>query len=129
MKPSLVLAAIILFSAGVASAQMTPAKTEPAVAPSAKPGTTVSGVTVMANPKPQACASRDQQCIALVVAELKQRYPEELKRFCLQRAARAARTQVTNDQLLEDLGGKGPPKPTAFDVNSALKTACVLQKQ
>jgi hypothetical protein len=129
MKASLALAAIIVCVAGVAGAQTAPSKTEATPPPSAKPGTTVSGLTVTAKPKLQPCSSRDKQCIDLVVAELKVQYPEELKRFCFQREQRAVRTQLAHDRIVEDLGGNNPPTPTAFGVNSAMKAACATEKK
>lgn len=129
MKANLAFAAIVVFGAGVAGAQTSPARSEVTPTPSAKPGATVSGVTVTANPKPKSCGSRDKHCIDLVVAELKQQYAEELKTFCFQRETRAVRTQFANAQLLEDLGGNGPPITTAFGVNSALKAACSTDKK
>jgi hypothetical protein len=92
-------------------------------------GKTVDGLTVVAPAVGKPCGSRDRECVALVVAELKRRYPEELKRFCFQRQMRAMRSEVVNEQLLEGLGGGAPPVPTAFGVNSALKTACAEEKK
>jgi hypothetical protein len=91
-------------------------------------GKTVDGLTVVA-PAGKPCGYRDRECVALVVAELKRRYPGELKRFCFQRQMRAMRSEVVNEQLLEGLGGGDPPVPTAFGVNSALKTACAEEKK
>jgi hypothetical protein len=100
----------------------------PVKAPAAA-GKTVDGLTVVAPAVGKPCASRDRECIALVVAELKRRYPEELKRFCFQRQMRAMRSDVVHEQLLEGLGGGDPPVPTAFGVNSALTTACAGEKK
>ena len=100
----------------------------PASAPGKKAGDTVSGVTVMPIPK-KACSSRDKDCIAMVVAELKRDYPEQLKQFCFQEQTKAARNQFVNDQLLESLGGNGPPTPTASPVSPVVKTACAPDKK
>lgn len=129
MKASLAFAAIVVFGAGIAGAQTPPTRNEAPPPPSAKPGATVSGVTVMANPMPKSCGSRDTHCIDLVVAKLKQQYAEELNTFCFLRETRAVRTQFASDQLLEDLGAIGPPIPTALGVNSALKAACSTGKK
>jgi hypothetical protein len=131
MRASLALAAAILLAATTAGAQTA----SPAAAPSAptapKPaagGVTVSGVTVTPSvPKP--CGSRDKDCIATVVAELKTRYPEELKRFCFQRAMRSVRTQLLNDQIVGALHGEDPATQPAFGVNAALQTACSTRKK
>ncbi len=135
MSGRFALAAMSLCLAGPALAQSAPPAVEaapvastPPAAP-AKAGTTVSGVTVTPSPRPKSCSSRDKDCIALVVAELKERYPEELKKFCFGRQAQAVRTQFTNEQLLESLGGNDPPVGTAFGVNSALKAACASDKK
>jgi hypothetical protein len=138
MNPSVALAAAILVLPFAAAAQGVPpahsAATEsaPASAPAPKPppdGRTVSGVTVTPAPVSKPCSSRDKACIELVVAELKRRYPVELKRFCFQRDMRAIRSRVLNDELLADLGDSGPGVPTAFGVNAALKTACAPDKK
>lgn len=88
----------------------------------------MSGVTVTPT-QPKPCGSRDKDCIAMIVAELKQRYPEELKRFCFGREMRTVRTEMVNQQLLDSLGGNDPPIPTTFGVNSALKLACASDKK
>ena len=130
MRAGMVFALLVSLVAGAAVAQ-TPA-TESA-APSAamatataKPkagGDTLSGVTVMPLPtKP--CGSRDKQCIAMVVAELKRLYPEQLKTFCFAEQTKAARNNFVNQQLLESLNGNGPPTPTSFPVSAVVKTAC-----
>ena len=132
MKSRLAVAAAVLTVPFAAMAQSpAPPAPLPATAP-AKPGAgahTVEGLTVTPLSPSKPCGSRDQQCIALVVAELKRRYPEQLKRFCFQRDMRAIRTQITNEDLLADLGDTGPSIPTAFGVNSALKTACAPDRK
>jgi hypothetical protein len=100
-------------------------------APAARgvPPKTVEGLTVIAPLPNKPCSSRDRECIALVVAELKQLYPEQLKRFCFQRTMRAMRSQMLNDQLLEGLSSDNPPPSTSFGVNSALSVACKWDKK
>jgi hypothetical protein len=118
---------------GIAGAQSSPA--DGAQAPIAEPGAdgkTVSGLTVTPRPR-KTCSSRDQECVALVVAELKRLYPEQLKQFCFQEQTKAARTQLTGDQLYDALAlagqHNGPPNPTAFPISAALKTACATDKK
>jgi hypothetical protein len=103
-----------------------------ASAPAAKPKPpatepTVSGIVVEGPPK-KTCSSRDRECIAVVVAELKEHYPQQLKAFCAQWKMQAVRTQWVNDQLVESLGGNNPPSPVAFGVNSAVSKACAADK-
>jgi len=105
-----------------------PASTSPAPIPAAG-SRTLDGLTVVAPLPQKPCSSRDKTCIAMVVAELKQRYPEQLKRFCFQRTMRSMRTQMVQDQLLDGLGGSSPPTPNSFGVNSALSTACAWDKK
>jgi hypothetical protein len=88
MKARLVLAAVLSALAGAALAQApgasSPSAPAPAAsAPAASPGATVSGVTVKPLPH-KACAPKDKECIAIVVAEVKELYPEQLKMFCHQ---------------------------------------------
>lgn len=124
MRAGLYFAFALSLLAGAAAAQ-TPAPAPAAPAPQAAPrtGATVGGVTVMPMPK-KTCSSRDKTCIAMVVAELKRDYPEQLKQFCFQEQTKAVRNQFVNDQLLESLNGNGPPTPTAAPVSPIVKIAC-----
>lgn len=127
MRTSLCFTLAMSLFAGTAEAQ-TPAASPAPAAATPKAGDTLSGVTVMPVPK-RICSSRDKDCIAMVVAELQRRYPEQLKQFCFAEQTKAARTQFTNDQLLESLNGNGPPTPTAAPVNPIVKTACASDKK
>jgi len=101
MRATLSLAISATLFAGIAFAEPAPAPAAPAPAaaqpasstPPQAPATdakTVEGVTVTGKAFPKSeCASRDTECIKLVVAELKRLYPEQLKRFCFQRQMRA----------------------------------------
>jgi hypothetical protein len=144
MNPTfgLLISATLIASAAVAqpatprSATETPpaaAVAGPDAAPASPPnpsqakGKQVEGLTVTGKrPETKTCSSRDRACIAEVVAELKQLYPEELKTFCFQRQTRAVRTAMVADQL--GVGG-GPPVSTSLGVNSALATACAPDKK
>jgi hypothetical protein len=106
-----------------------PAATAPAATAHGIAPKTVEGLTVVAPVPNKPCSSRDQACIALVVAELKQLYPEQLKRFCFQRTMRAMRSDILQADLLAGLGSDNPPMGTSFGVNSALKTACARDKK
>jgi hypothetical protein len=138
MRAGLPFAAAMTLLAGAATAQTSPpppaadppppAAAAPArTTPKADNGT-VSGVTVMPLPQ-KACSSRDKDCIAMVVAELKRLYPEQLKQFCFAEQTKAVRNQFVNDQLLDALHGNGPPTPTAFPVSPIIKTACATDKK
>jgi hypothetical protein len=100
---------------------------EPAVAPTqpAQPsGKTVDGLTVVAPTVPtKECSPRDQQCVRLVVAELKRLYPEQLKRFCFQRQMRAMRSN-----LLNDTDPSQPAFTSMFSAPPAMKLACSSDK-
>src|SRR6185312_13067477 len=88
------LAAVVEPAAGAATTPPTPPPAAAAPAARALPPKTVEGLTV--------------------VAQLKQLYPEQLKRFCFQRTMRSMRTQMLNDQLLEGLSSDNPPPSTSF---------------
>ena len=105
------ISALLLASPALAqpAPAATPAPSESAAKP-APPAPTVSGIVVEGLPK-KTCSSRDRECIAIVVAELKQNYPEQLKAFCAQWKMQAVRTQFVHDQLAESLGGNNPPPP------------------
>ena len=131
MRLSFALAAAIAILARAAVAQ-TPAPeptaygAAPSPPPFAKPkagSDTLSGVTVMPQPK-KTCSSRDKECIALVVAELKRLYPEQLKLFCFEEQTKAARNQFVYDQLWDPNTGTRPPIPHSFPVSAVVKTAC-----
>jgi hypothetical protein len=108
------------------AATAAPSITAPAAKPAAS-GPTVSGIVVEGLPK-KSCSSRDRDCIAVVVAELKQNYPEQLKAFCAQWKMRAIQSQWVTDQLNAGLGGGSPPTPPSFGVNSAVTKACAPDK-
>jgi hypothetical protein len=84
IRSGVAVAAALCMAAGSALAQA-PAKTV-APSPSATPapaGANVSGVTVSPVPR-KPCAPKDKDCIAIVMAELKDLYPEQVKTFCFQ---------------------------------------------
>jgi hypothetical protein len=103
MRTAVSLAVSSALFAGVAFAEpaTAPAATASAAQPSTAPtpakasgvgAKTVEGLTVTGSAFPKTeCSSRDQACITMVVAELKRRYPERLKRFCFQRELRDMR--------------------------------------
>jgi len=129
---ALALAAVLMTPGAAAAQAVPPAEAAPATTPAPTPrpeGRTISGVTVSPAPASKPCGSRDKQCIDLVVAELKRRYPEQLKKFCFQRDMRAIRSRVLNDELLADIGDAGPSIPTSFGPNAALKTACAPDRK
>jgi hypothetical protein len=82
MKPAAAVVAALWIAAGSALAQE-PAPAQPTPATPAPAGPSVSGVTVSPlSRKP--CAPKDKDCIAIVMAEVKALYPEQLKMFCHQ---------------------------------------------
>jgi len=120
---SLIAAALL---AGAAVAQTSPAP-EPAPTPqAAAPGKVVEGVTVTGRRMPtKSCSSRDDACIASVVAELKSRYPKELKTWCSQVQQRAAQNtmefmEINLDRPHPNVGPYLPPPVT--------KIACAADK-
>lgn len=119
----LLIAAMLVATPALAQAPAAPATAAQRTAP----GPTVSGIVVEGLPK-KSCSSRDKDCIAVVVAELKQNYPEQLKAFCAQWKARAIQSEWVTAQLNESLGGNNPPTPPTFGVNSAVSKACAPDK-
>jgi hypothetical protein len=85
MRRTLILAAVALLAGTADAQQPSPQAASAATAPAApdKSGTTVSEVTVKPLPRKQ-CSPKDKDCIALVMAEVKELYPEQLKAFCYQ---------------------------------------------
>jgi hypothetical protein len=118
MPKFLISFAAALVLAGPAAAR-TP--TDPAPAAPAASAPSVDGIVVEGLPK-KSCSTRDKSCIAVVVAELKARYPQQLKVFCANWQMQALRSQWVSDQL------GGGDRPTAFGVNSAVSKACSADK-
>jgi hypothetical protein len=86
----------------------------------------VEGLTVVAPPPPlKPCAARDKDCIAQVVAELKQLYPEQLKKFCFQRQMRAMR----NTALFGESSPDSPQLGTTYSIGDSLRIACVPDRK
>jgi hypothetical protein len=117
----------LLFSAaliaGGASAQSTSAPGPAAAAP----GKVVEGVTVTGRRLPsKGCSSRDEACIATVVAELKARYPQELRKRCDQVEERTAMNslQFMDINLDRPHPNVGPYLPPAVT-----KTACAADRK
>ncbi len=87
MKTVLAISAVLaLISTAAWANAADPQSPTPAAAPASKaasdkPGSTVSGVTVQALPR-KPCAPKDTDCVALVMAQVKELYPEQLKQFC-----------------------------------------------
>jgi hypothetical protein len=113
--------------AAAAPAAAAPAPATPA--PSGKSGPkVVEGLTVMGHgPLSKACGERDKDCIAMVVAELRAKYPKELKTWCHQEEVRAAWSNLEADSLYADpyhspIGGSVAVKPI-------IKTACQPPKK
>ena len=96
-------------SAALAQPDVSPPTLAPAPPPAASlspttpklDGHTVSGVTVEAKPlKIPKCGARDNACIAEVVAELRQRYPKELRQWCSQEEMKSTRANFMGSEFL-----------------------------
>lgn len=104
-----------------------PAAAERATGATAGKARQVEGVTVLGKrAEPKACSSRDDNCIAMVVAELKQRYPKELQKWCEHVKERAAMNsimfmEIDLDRPHPNVGPYMPPAVT--------KSACAPDKQ
>jgi hypothetical protein len=84
MPPGPAVATALWAAAGSALAQgPAAAPAQPVPAAPASGGPSVSGVTVSPSPR-KPCAPKDKDCIAIVMAEVKALYPEQLKMFCQQ---------------------------------------------
>lgn len=105
------------------NAPTTPAAAEPAGGKARQ----VEGVTVMGKrPELKACSPRDDNCVAMVVAELKQRYPKELQKWCEHVEERAAMNtimfmEIDPDRPHPNVGPYMPPAVT--------KSACAPDKK
>jgi hypothetical protein len=127
LSAALVLASPALAQTTADTAVAAPAKSAPVA------GSTISGVTVEgARPAvPKSCTSRDKDCIATVVAELKTRYPKELQHWCELVEYRAANTNMTMDQV-NGLGTAYSPGQTSvygrFAPPAVAKVACAVEK-
>jgi hypothetical protein len=122
IRNALAVAAVALSLAGAVRA-------EPAAPPAkpAEPGSTVSGITVQGLPLPKkSCSSRDQACVAMVVAELKARYPKELAKWCAHVEERAAM-----NELMFDVEDPNHPHPRVepFLPPPVTKIACARDKK
>jgi hypothetical protein len=132
MRAGLPFGVMIALLAGAAAAQ-TPAPAPAPTAPAAKPsGATVSGVTVEGRKAPtRSCSSRDNDCIATIVAELKAQYPKELQHWCDLVQYQAANTNMTMDQV-NGIGTSFSPGQTSvygrFAPPAVAKIACASDK-
>jgi hypothetical protein len=89
----------------------------------------VEGLTVVAPPPLKPCAARDKDCIAQVVAELKQLYPEQLKRFCFQRQMRAMRNTALFGDVDQSSSPESSQRGTTYSVGDSLRVACAPDKK
>ena len=138
MRPLLALAAAlaVLADAAWAQAPASPAATAPSPAPApasaaakADPGKTVSGVTVEALPRKQ-CAPKDKDCIALVMAQVKELYPEQLKKFCFTQQMDVMRQDMqANLAGWCDSPGLGATSTCSHHVSPVVKQVCAPDKK
>jgi hypothetical protein len=109
---------------GAARAQASPAAPA-AQAPSAKPKE-LEGVTVTGRrPPTKSCSSRDDACIAAVVAELKARYPQELQKWCAHVEERAAMNTIMFMEINLD---RPHPNVAPYMPPAVSKVACAREK-
>ena len=101
----------------------TPAVATPAASPpAAAPGTKLEGVTVTGKRPPKGqCAEKDQACTLAVIAELKLRYPEQLKRWCNQVRDGAMWANTEQSALFP---GNHPGLGGSFQPPAVTKLAC-----
>ena len=126
MKTSSALAmALALLTAGAAQAQTAASRPAPKTGDS-----TVSGVTVEGRKTPsKTCAARDKDCISVVVAELKARFPEQLQKWCQLVEWRAAATNMNIDDLNGSLNSPGTHSEAGnFMPPAVAKVACSTDK-
>ena len=100
---------------------------EPVTAASSGKAKQVEGVTVMGKrPELKSCSSRDDDCVAMVVAQLKQRYPKELQKWCEHVEERAAMNTIMFMEINLDRPhpNVGPYMPPAV-----AKSACAPDKK
>jgi hypothetical protein len=93
VRLALTVAVAASLFAAASAAQPPPTPATSAKPPAASSDPTVSGVTVMPLPI-RSCKPKDKDCIALVVAELKEHYPEQLKKFCFQTEMNVQRQDI-----------------------------------
>jgi hypothetical protein len=132
---SVLLVAATLF-AGPAFGQPAAAPTTPtapaAATPTASatavaPGTKLEGVTVTGKrPLKGQCGEKDQACTLAVIAELKLRYPEQLKRWCNQVRDGAMWANIEQSALFP---GNHPGLGGSFQPPAVTKLACATDKK
>lgn len=138
MRASMIAAIAAMLLAGAANAQTDPlASPSTASAPPVteipgaaatppgpvnKPGNTISGVTVTPQ-KIKPCSERDKDCMALVVAKLKELYPEQLRRWCHNQEDVANRANLQAGDVIMGTQFHGPME-RAFDTSQGMKAAC-----
>jgi hypothetical protein len=94
----------------------------PAVARAADapvPPKKLEGVVVIGKPKPmRQCAAKDTPCVEAVMAQLKQRFPEQLKVWCFRQKMQQMRDSLNAATLYPD----GPA--TQLRQADVIKTVC-----
>ncbi|HEX2817513.1 MAG TPA: hypothetical protein VHN39_14030 [Phenylobacterium sp.] len=120
----------------VASPALAQTTGDRATAAPAKPapttGTTISGVTVEgARPMPsKGCSSRDKVCVAMVVAELKARYPEQLLQWCHEVERRAVVSNLNIDDINSTSGSNVAHSESGqFAPPAVARSACASDKK
>jgi hypothetical protein len=130
----LLIAATLLASPALAQPAVAPASPTAPVAtpptspaPAAVPGTKLEGVTVTGKrPSKGQCAEKDQACTLAVIAELKLRYPEQLKRWCNQVRDGAMWANIEQTSLFP---GNHPGLGGSFQPPAVTKLACASDKK
>ena len=125
MKLVIALLAVALPAAALAQPAADAPQTPASAGPAKAPANTISGVTVEAAKPQKACSSRDKACVAMVVAELKARFPNELQKWCDTVKYRAAVTNMNIDDLNGALGSPGTHSEAGqFAPPAVAKVAC-----
>jgi hypothetical protein len=120
----LLISASLFASAAFAQGAPAPA---PAPTPSTAPGKVVEGVTVTGRRLPgKSCSSRDQACIATVVAELKAHYPKLLQQWCDHVEERA---MMNNMEFMEINLDRPHPNVQPYMPPAVTKVACAVDRK
>lgn len=126
----LLISAVLLASPALAQPGADPAPQSPTAQADPTPASkapTVDSLIVQGAPLPKtSCSARDSACVAMVVAELKARYPKELQKWCAFVEQRAAM-----NELMFDVEDPNHPHPRAepFRAPPITKIACAPDKK
>ena len=119
---AILLAASLAASGAFAQSVANPTPATPALAQ----GKALEGITVTGRRAPaKSCSSRDDACIATVVAELRARYPQELQKWCAHVEERAAMNSLMFMEINLD---RPHPNVAPYLPPAVAKVACAREK-